>query len=398
MPRPNARDNRDPKSGTERINGLGGARHRASQSVGHSGNPGSRLVPASPAATGSQSRAIYRELAREGHAFGPSFQGVEKLWFADGHALGRISLAAPAIDTTGYILHPSKLDSCLQVIRGFRDFGAGTRDGATVTLPTRIDRIRLHRQPGTGTLFARAQAVREDSATIAADISVFDDTGRLIATIEGFHCVRVARSAQKRRNVAAEFYRDYLAPLPPRNGSKPAVSGGLFVILADPSGSGERLAQRLTESGHRAALIFRTRRTTRLANDRFESTGSAASLRRTFFLLPRPLTYVVCLWPFEEGTSRGKAPSRALAAVETMLAIVRAASGPPAAPRLFVVNPGACATDETAKSSPLHCLCRPGRVHAQPGKRASRNAPDPYGSRVDAFCGHFARRDRRGWR
>ena len=73
---------------------------------------------------------------REGHTFGPAFQGVETLWYADGTSLGKITFPPSVIDTTAYILHPAQLDSCLQVIRGFRDFGATARSGATMAIPS----------------------------------------------------------------------------------------------------------------------------------------------------------------------------------------------------------------------------------------------------------------------
>src|SRR5207247_542383 len=66
---------------------------------------------------------LYRDLASEGHQFGPTFRGIELLWRADGMALGRIATpAALAGGTAGHLMHPAILDSCLQVIRGFRGF------------------------------------------------------------------------------------------------------------------------------------------------------------------------------------------------------------------------------------------------------------------------------------
>ena len=40
---------------------------------------------------------FYRDLAKEGHTFGPAFQGVETIWYAEGCALGKI--VVPIVST-----------------------------------------------------------------------------------------------------------------------------------------------------------------------------------------------------------------------------------------------------------------------------------------------------------
>jgi amino acid adenylation domain-containing protein len=296
---------------------------------------------------------FYRDLAREGHTFGPAFQGVETLWYADGCALGKIAFPPSVIDATAYLLHPAQLDSCLQVIRGFRDFGATAKPGATMAIPSRIDGIRVYRKPTSSVLFARAEAVEQTSTQIIANIIVFDDTGRLVATIEGFRCVRVVRSVKKRQDIAAEFYQERWVSLPELGQIGSPDPNGFWVILADKGGIGERLARQMVECGGQAVLVCRTRCTARVADDRFESTGTPASLRRTFGSMSRSPSHVVHLWSLDENNLPPTAVSmtRACAGVEGVLAVARALTGLPSAPRFWAVTCGGVDLDGKADSS-----------------------------------------------
>ncbi|HKH27236.1 MAG TPA: acyltransferase domain-containing protein, partial [Sphingomicrobium sp.] len=269
---------------------------------------------------------FYRDLAREGHTFGPAFQGVETLWYADGCSLGKITFAPSVIDTAAYILHPAQLDCCLQVIRGLSEFGAGATLG-TMAIPSRMGRIRVFRKPTVHPLFARAEGVEETSSEIVANINVFDGTGRLIALIEGFRCVRVARSDTRQQTNAAEFYRERWTALPALADVAPPHPQGCCVILADRGGLGGALANRMVECGRRVALVHRVGRTALLAQDCFETTGTLASLRRVFAMMSLPPSDVVVLWPVNDKRGSRTRPAQARAGVEDVLAVARALAG-----------------------------------------------------------------------
>jgi amino acid adenylation domain-containing protein len=283
---------------------------------------------------------FYRDLAQQGHAFGPAFQGVETLWFADGCSLGKIAFPPSTIDSNGYILHPARLDSCFQMIRGFRDFAASARPGATIAIPSRIDCLRLFRSPMAGALFARAEAVSATPTEIIADISVFDDAGRLVATINGYRCVLIERVAEKQLVGAAAFYRERWAPLPELGSIDSPGPNGFWVILADRGGIGEPLAKHLAELGLQVALVYRARRTTRIDDDRFESTGRLASLRDTLGAIGRTPTHIVNLWPVDDHQvpSTTASANRARRALEGLLALARSLANLPKPPRVWIVT------------------------------------------------------------
>jgi amino acid adenylation domain-containing protein len=302
---------------------------------------------------------FYRDLAEEGHIYGPAFQGVESIWYAEGCAFGKIVLPASITDAKNYLLHPARLDACLQVIRGFHGFG--TSFGATMAIPLGIGRLRLFGQPSR-TVFARADLTKEGATELVARLSIIDDTGRLVATIDDFRCLRIARSENRSQDIAAEFYRERWRRLPARvaaSPEKPGEEARGWLILADRGGVAETLARLIVERGGQVALVFKAPDERRICEDRYEAKASAASLRRAMAATGRPTSRVICLWTLDESALRPTAATVVRArriAVDGMAALARALAGQPVTPRLWVVTAGAVDEVETpsAKVSILY--------------------------------------------
>ena len=128
----------------------------------------------------------------------------------------------------------------------------------------------MFRQP-SGTVFARAKVLEESATEIVAHLSIIDDTGNLAATIDGFRCLRVAKSDKKRQDATAGFYRQRWAALPAPVRDAPARSQERtesWLILADRGGVGEGLARSIVEHGGQATLLFKGRRDRQIAEDR----------------------------------------------------------------------------------------------------------------------------------
>ncbi|HEY6704572.1 MAG TPA: amino acid adenylation domain-containing protein [Xanthobacteraceae bacterium] len=288
---------------------------------------------------------FYRDLAKEGHTFGPAFQGVETIWYAEGCALGKIVVPASITDADRYILHPALLDACLQVTRGLRAFGDDARSGADVTIPFAIDRLRLFRAP-SDTIFARPHVLQDSATEIVTHISIIDDAGRLVAAIDGLRCLRVARSESKREAVSTGLYRERWVSLPaPAEAlsAGPRELVGSWLILADRGGVGEALARSIAGRGGRTALVFNGGRDARIAEDRYEATSSAASLSRAFATMERSPTHVIHLWALDEAARRPTAAglvSACRVVVEGVTALVQALASQPAKPRLWVATAG----------------------------------------------------------
>ena len=123
---------------------------------------------------------FYRELRERGFDFGPSFQAIDKLWRNDRQALGCLRLPK---DGGAYKLHPVLLDACSQVSGAI---SAGKPEPATY-VQVGIDRLRVYRPP-KNLLWAHVRMRSgEDSGgrTTLADLRLFDETGAVVAELEG---------------------------------------------------------------------------------------------------------------------------------------------------------------------------------------------------------------------
>jgi acyl transferase domain-containing protein/acyl carrier protein len=131
---------------------------------------------------------FYRELRERGFDFGPSFQAVEKLWRNDGQALG--SLRVPR-NSGDYKVHPALLDACSQVSGVI----AADRSEQAAYIQIGIERLRLYRPPENSLWSHVRMRSCEDSVdrTTIADLRLLDETGAVVAELEGQSARRVNR-------------------------------------------------------------------------------------------------------------------------------------------------------------------------------------------------------------
>ena len=143
------------------------------------------------------------------------------------------------------------LDSCFQVIRGFRDLDdADEGEVQTLALPIAIKRLRFFRTPGE-TVLSRAVAVEDSETEISADISIIDEAGRLVALIEGFTCRRVTKAKREQAAAGPALYQERWIELAkargrPKQSRRTMAHGSCSPIAA---GSAPSLIERLTEAG-----------------------------------------------------------------------------------------------------------------------------------------------------
>jgi acyl transferase domain-containing protein/NADPH:quinone reductase-like Zn-dependent oxidoreductase/thioesterase domain-containing protein/SAM-dependent methyltransferase/acyl carrier protein len=145
------------------------------------------------------------ELAIRGYEFGPSFRLTQNLWRVPGEALTEIE-GLESFRPEEYAFHPALLDACIQSFLGTRVAGADARPEDDLFLPESIRSIRLHRQSPPRRLWAHARLTAEDSRSLLADITVYDDAGQSVADLVG---VRFVRAEPKRAGTHLEdcWYR-----------------------------------------------------------------------------------------------------------------------------------------------------------------------------------------------
>lgn len=209
----------------------------------------------------------YQRLKEQGLNYGPSFQGIRCIWTKEGQVLSQITL--PTVlqaDAAEYSLHPVLLDACCQTLGAAfaHDSGAGTY------LPVGCDFLHLFASPGQ-CLWSWAQ-VRSaspssssagQSSILKADIRLMDETGTVIAQVEGLSLQYVSqRSLQKmlggEKTQQSELY-ELLWQLQPEVRSHSTATKSTphrWLIFADHEGWGAKLAHYFEAQGDHCILAY----------------------------------------------------------------------------------------------------------------------------------------------
>jgi acyl transferase domain-containing protein/acyl carrier protein len=218
--------------------------------------------------------AFYQRLHAAGFEFGFNFRRIEQLWRGPGEALGLIALPPElAADADRFQLHPALLDSCFQTVGALH----AEADVDYVFMPIGFGCLhRLDRAAGPLWCHAVVRAEPGGSEEMRAyDLRLFDETGRLVASVDGLRFRRASRAALLRvgrSRLDDSFYSLAWQPQSEANGATcdpaspagapdhsagrtPASAGHDWLIFADGSGLGTELARHLIASGERCTLV-----------------------------------------------------------------------------------------------------------------------------------------------
>jgi acyl transferase domain-containing protein/NADPH:quinone reductase-like Zn-dependent oxidoreductase/ubiquinone/menaquinone biosynthesis C-methylase UbiE/acyl carrier protein len=141
-------------------------------------------------ALGQVERAeVYEALKKIGLDYGPTFQGIHKLWYGDNEALGEIVVSEEVrAEADAFALHPAVTDACLQVILGTVSRTRSRQDVARgVYLPVEIEEVRVWAKP-SGNLWCHARLVEMNRQGLVAQLQVIDETGELVVEVRGLRC------------------------------------------------------------------------------------------------------------------------------------------------------------------------------------------------------------------
>ncbi len=136
-----------------------------------------------------------------------NFRPIVHLWRRDGEALGQIRLSEDMGSEAGaYQLHPALLNACFQVLGA-----AFPATGAQASyLPVGIERAAVFGRPGLDVWSHVSQRPGDGqhAETIACEVRLLDQTGQVLAVIEGLSLKRASREALLR--AAPERVNDWL--------------------------------------------------------------------------------------------------------------------------------------------------------------------------------------------
>jgi acyl transferase domain-containing protein/NADPH:quinone reductase-like Zn-dependent oxidoreductase/SAM-dependent methyltransferase/acyl carrier protein len=142
----------------------------------------------------------HQRFAALGMYLGPGFKGLERLWLGGSEVLARVRLV-PSIASKArlYRIHPGMLDPCLQPFAAAALRPEELAAGGVIYMPVALESYRVYREPGE-ILWSHVAVTPETSrsqasTTVKVDVSVFNDSGALVAEVKGLSLRRVDRQA-----------------------------------------------------------------------------------------------------------------------------------------------------------------------------------------------------------
>ncbi len=213
-----------------------------------------------PEGEGSSAGPLREAMAAAGYELGPGFQWIERIWSSGEEAWGRMRAAGEEEVAERAAVHPGLLDACLQVV-GAAVMGRG--EDVRAYMPIHVERMRW-RGGGWERLWSRAVLRNVGRETLKADVQILDEAGRMVGTLEGLSVKRARSEA-----LNPSHWRNWLYQVEWRLQSRqpnrtPAVEGR-WLILADRSGAGRELAERLRSQGAEVAVVPRAEGSLRAA-------------------------------------------------------------------------------------------------------------------------------------
>ncbi|MBE9169055.1 SDR family NAD(P)-dependent oxidoreductase [Pleurocapsales cyanobacterium LEGE 06147] len=205
----------------------------------------------------------YQQFRERGMEYGSSFQAIQQLWRHPEGSLGQIQLPeALLLEAQNYQLHPVLLDACFQVL----GVAFPERGQSDAYLPVKLERLQVYRPPGS-CLWTQAQLYSVNgsrSKSLSAEVRLFDETGHLVARVEGLSLRRVSRTAlrrvlqkEERENLDNWLYELVWQPKARDSNQKPSSreKPGSWLLLNDRGEIGMKLAKLLVEQGDRPVLV-----------------------------------------------------------------------------------------------------------------------------------------------
>jgi acyl transferase domain-containing protein/acyl carrier protein len=179
----------------------------------------------------------YQKLREVGVTYGPSFQTVAGLSRGPNETIAELKPSDQPVRQL--------LDAC------FQTFGAALTAEQTNYMPTHIDEIRVDSSHRSN-LWTHANLQAPDANAVKGGVRLIDETGKVAVEIIGLRFDSIGRTT----NLDDWLYVFQWRLKESRAVSAPAGSG-TWLIFADSTGVGERLAAQIKDRGERSIVVSR---------------------------------------------------------------------------------------------------------------------------------------------
>ncbi|GFE68913.1 type I polyketide synthase [Chroococcus sp. FPU101] len=201
----------------------------------------------------------YQNCQKQGFNYGSFFQGIQKLLFSKGQALGLIKLSDNLQqEAKTYHLHPALLDASFQVIGAILE-----QKQDIIYLPVGLESIDFYR-PLTNLFWSFGEIKQQNTTEIKADIQLLDESGNILADIKGFTLKAVKHQSLERifqdspRKEVTQKLENALYQISWHFKPKSELIqklGRNWLIFADAQGIGNKLADVIKKQGNHCILV-----------------------------------------------------------------------------------------------------------------------------------------------
>ncbi|NJM22819.1 MAG: type I polyketide synthase [Richelia sp. SM1_7_0] len=201
---------------------------------------------------------FYSTFRDRGYHWENSFQWIDTIWLGENQALCQMKQPPLPDEIDNYQLYPGLIDSCLQLLNSW-ELNKSQQDYMYV--PFNIAKLKFYHRPNCDRqIWCHAQKQESDDNSLLGNISLYDESGRLIAEIIGFEA-RKTRQKTVFQNITKES-QDWLYEIAWENKvtaknqqSINPQNKGNWLIFGQGTGIGDELARTLQQNGQDYILI-----------------------------------------------------------------------------------------------------------------------------------------------
>ena len=192
----------------------------------------------------------YRELSAIGYAYGPTFQGIERLWYGPAaDVVETVGAATEALyelrwpsgvplDAQGYYTHPAVVDAYLNGV-----LAVLMRQSRQTWIPIHTEESIVY-EPPDPRAWMHMQLVHCRDSQLELNLLIADELGRICVAIRGMQYRALATDSAGAVGSPSTF-EEFWQTAPPAEAGRTAVPAGRWLILDDRIGRGLLLAEHL---------------------------------------------------------------------------------------------------------------------------------------------------------
>ncbi|MEH2361779.1 type I polyketide synthase [Nostoc sp.] len=257
------------------------------------------------------SKDLYTKLSQRQIQLGSSFQWLRSLWKGEQEILGKMQLPDILTGVEEYQLHPSLIDACFQLLVAILAI-----DGTETVVPFKIQQLRFYQRPQTSHLWAYARIHGTETSnynSLKGDIQLLDETGQVIAEIEGFEG-KVVTPETLLRQLQSDLHQDCYKvvwqpqPLDDKIAIPPESTSRCWLIFAEQGDKGRGIAQYWVKEGDRCILVFPGSNYEKLAPNHYQLNPTVAAdfhrLLSEISLSAESTLEIVHLWSLDTNSEK----------------------------------------------------------------------------------------------